>query len=65
MLKLLVERPQIKMGREKGKRHKLEDNVQLDTQLLNLAIRVAATDIISYLHHEKGVVPDLETLKRL
>jgi len=59
MLRLLVER------RGKGKRPKLEDRVHLDTELLNIAIRVGATDIIGYLLHEKGVVPDLETLKRL
>lgn len=65
MLKLLVERRRINDRRGKGKRCKLEDRVHLDAELLNIAIRVGATDIISYLLHEKGVVPDLETLRRL
>lgn len=71
MLKLLVERTSSSQdnksgnadGRQGKKRRKLSDRVPLDAKALNLAIAVGAGDIFSYLYEEKGVVPNLETIK--
>ncbi|KAF9524835.1 hypothetical protein CPB83DRAFT_773186 [Crepidotus variabilis] len=63
MVKLLVERRLAKKG--KNKKRKLEDRVQLDSMLLKIAVSVGATDIVDYLYKEKGVVPDVQTLKNL
>lgn len=52
-LKLLLER------RGKG------NPVPLDNELLKIAVVVGATDIIKYLVHEKGIIPDIDTLKNL
>ena len=74
LLKLLVERSTSdsdngigngsgKQGR--NKRRKLADRVPLDVELLTLAIGVGAKDIVYYLHEEKGVVPNMETIKKM
>lgn len=63
MVKLLVERPQ--STKKNGKRRKVEDRVKLDSSLLKTAVMANAQDIVRYLYTEKGVIPDVETLKRL
>jgi len=63
MLKLLVERRQTRPRQDK--KRKLEDRVTLDAEILKIAVKSGAKDIIDYLCKEKNVVPDFETLKRL
>lgn len=65
MLKLLVERPNSKKGKTKAKRRKLEDRVVLDSSLLTIAVMSGAKDIVEYLYREKGVLPDMQTLKKM
>ncbi len=60
MLRLLVERP-----KGKGRNEKPEDRVLLGNGLLKVAVVSGATDIIEYLLQEKGVIPDIQTLKKL
>ena len=74
LLKLLVERSTSNLddgtgngsGRQgRNKRRKLADRVPLDVELLTLAIGVGAKDIVYYLHEEKGVVPNMKTIKKM
>lgn len=73
ILKLLVERSSVDPdngsvngnGERRKKRQKLAERVNLDAELLNVAIAAGASDIIYYLHEEKGVVPNLETIKTM
>ena len=74
LLKLLVERTSSGQDNKSGnvdgkrgrkKRQKLADRVPLDATALNLAIAAGADDIVSYLYEEKGVVPNMETIKRM
>jgi len=51
--------------KQKGKRRRLEDRVEVDQSMLRLAVKCNARDIIDYLAWEKGVVPDMQTLMRL
>lgn len=51
--------------RQKGKRRRLEDRVEVDQSMLKLAVKCNARDIIGYLAWEKGVVPDMQTLNSL
>jgi hypothetical protein len=54
---------QKKQGQEE---RRLEDDVEVPAQsMLELAVKCNARDIIDYLAWEKGVVPDMQTLKRL
>ncbi|KAF9442450.1 hypothetical protein P691DRAFT_681493 [Macrolepiota fuliginosa MF-IS2] len=74
MVKMLIERD----GRDgppapcstpspkgKGKRRRLEDRVEVDQSMLKLAVKCNARDIIDYFAWEKGVVPDMQTLRTL
>jgi hypothetical protein len=72
LLKLLVERSPSDQdsGTRDGKqgwkkRRKLSDRVRLDADLLNVAIAAGASDIVNFLYEEKGVVPNMETVKRM
>jgi len=69
LLKLLVERSSSDLDnrgkQSRNKRRKLSDRVPLDVELLTLAIGVGARDIVHYLHEEKGVVPNMETIKKM
>jgi hypothetical protein len=72
LLKLLVERSPSDQdsGTRDGKqgwkkRRKLSDRVRLDADLLNVAIGAGASDIVNFLYEEKGVVPNMETVKRM
>lgn len=71
-VKMLVERdglvPSTNRGMpkpQKGKRRRLEDRVEVDQSMLKLAVKCNARDIIDYLVWEKGVLPDIQTLKNI
>jgi len=65
MVKLLVDRSNSKERKAKAKRRKLEDRVVLDSSMLKIAVMSGAKDIVEYFYREKGVLPDMKTLKRL
>ncbi|KAH6913285.1 hypothetical protein BKA70DRAFT_718118 [Coprinopsis sp. MPI-PUGE-AT-0042] len=47
----------------RGKRRRLEDRVKPNSKMLKAAVQCKAKDIVEYLCHEKGVVPDMQTLQ--
>ncbi|KAH7108573.1 hypothetical protein BKA62DRAFT_740204 [Auriculariales sp. MPI-PUGE-AT-0066] len=49
---------------KRGKKRKLEDRVDVDTEFLRLAVKRRAVDIAEYFV-DKGVVPDMDTLRLL
>lgn len=66
LLRLLVEPSDVcPEERRRGKRRRLADRVQVDSEMLKYAVTHGAHDIAEYLMHEKGCVPDLETLSLL
>jgi len=66
LVRLLVEPPDVcPEERRRGKRRRLADRVQVDSEMLKYAVTHGAHDIAEYLMHEKGCVPDLETLSLL
>jgi len=72
LLKLLVEGGGRGIGRDpktmrsrRIEKKRTTVRLPLDAELLNLAIHVGAYDIASYLHKEKKVVPNLQTIKKL
>nr|GAT60845.1 predicted protein [Mycena chlorophos] len=70
LVKLLVEREEMDdLGRPRtgtsAKRRKLEDRVEVAAEMLKVAVKAKARDISDYFMHEKGVVPDMQTLNML
>jgi hypothetical protein len=66
LVRMLVEPPEVPLGeRRTGKRRKLNDRIQVNSEMLKLAVRCDARDIAEYLINEKGCVPDLKTLSLL
>jgi len=66
LVRLLVEPPDVcPEERRRGKRRRLVDRVQVDSEMLKYAVTHGAHDTAEYLMHEKGCVPDLETLSLL
>ncbi|KAF7316913.1 hypothetical protein HMN09_00425300 [Mycena chlorophos] len=70
LVKLLVEREEMDdLGRPRtgtsAKRRKLEDRVEVTAEMLKVAVKAKARDISDYFMHEKGVVPDMQTLNML
>lgn len=57
LLRLLIERP-------KGtrKRRKLEDRIQVTSEMLRVAVKCDARDIVEYFIVEKGCIPDMQTI---
>ena len=52
-------------GATPSKRSRLSDRCQVDTCMLSTAVQVGAWDIVSYLMHSKGVIPDVNTLRKI
>lgn len=52
-------------GATPSKRRRLADRCQVDTSILSTAVQVGAWDIVSYLMHSKGVIPDVNTLRKI
>ena len=60
LVKMLVERDS---GRKSGtKKRKLTDRLKVHTDMLKVAVKSNARDIVDYLIREKGCVPDIKTL---
>jgi len=66
LVRLLVERVDRGPGpagqKQKGKRRKLEDRAQVTPEMLKVAVKLNARDIVEYFTKEKGCVPDMQTL---
>ena len=64
LVRLLVERVDMNPGpaKEKGKRRRLLDRVQVTPEMLKVAVKLNAQDIVEYFTKEKGCVPDMQTL---
>jgi len=70
LVRLLVERVDCQERgpgalRQKGKRQKLEDRAQVTPEMLKVAVKLDARDIVEYFMKEKGCVPDLQTLQMI
>lgn len=61
MVKLLIERTDSTSG-AKVKKRKLEDRVRVTKEMLKLAVKCNAQDIVDYFTKEKGCIPDMQTL---
>jgi len=66
LVKLLIEPdvlpPEARKGSKTNKRRRLEDRVTISSDMLKVAVKRNATDIVNYFIHEKRCVPDLQTL---
>ncbi|KAG0708246.1 hypothetical protein DFH29DRAFT_979529 [Suillus ampliporus] len=66
LVRLLVERVDEESGpdgqKQNGKQRKLEDRVEATPEMLKVAMKLDARDIVEYFMREKGCVPDLQTL---
>ncbi|KAF8632196.1 hypothetical protein AX15_001962 [Amanita polypyramis BW_CC] len=64
LVKLLMEREDKSSinGGRKNKKRKLEDRIVAGKEMLRLAVKCNARDIVEYLTQEKGVIPDMQTL---
>ena len=58
LVRMLIERP-----KEGTKRRKLEDRILVNSEMLKMAVKCQAWDIVEYLTTEKGCVPDMQTLR--
>jgi len=53
------------LGATPAKRRRLADRCSLDSSLFKSAISAKAWDIVAYLMHTKGLVPDVDTLRMM
>lgn len=60
LVKLLIERNASQ--KTKAKRTKLKDRMEANQGMLRAAVICDARDIVEYLIHEKGCIPDMQTL---
>jgi hypothetical protein len=58
-------RGQREESRPPNKRRRLEDRVQCSAEMLRVAVKERAMDIVQYLRDEKGCVPDMKTLQMM
>ncbi|KAH9954284.1 hypothetical protein BC827DRAFT_1272725 [Russula dissimulans] len=65
LVRLLVEPEAPPEERRTGKRRKISDRVQVNSEMLRWAVTYGAQDIAEYLVNEKGCLPDLKTLSML
>lgn len=70
LVRLLVERVDCREPgpgalKQKVKMQKLEDRVQITPEMLKVAVKLDARDIVEYFMKEKGCVPDLQTLQMM
>ncbi|EIN10010.1 hypothetical protein PUNSTDRAFT_133780 [Punctularia strigosozonata HHB-11173 SS5] len=49
--------------RSSSKRPRLEDRLKCNVEMLRIAVKEGAMDIVQYLREEKGCVPDMKTLR--
>lgn len=66
LVKMLVEREdKASLNKGTAKKRKLEDRVLLDSRMLKIALERDAMDIVEYMTQEKGLIPDIQTLKTM
>ncbi|KDR76345.1 hypothetical protein GALMADRAFT_477677 [Galerina marginata CBS 339.88] len=63
MVKTLIERQGIKP--RNGKKRKVGDRMDLNSDMLKIAVLSNAKDVVKYLYREKNVIPDVQTLKKM
>ncbi|KAJ6577217.1 hypothetical protein B0H19DRAFT_1061888 [Mycena capillaripes] len=64
LVRMLIERTET--GVQRGaKKRKLEDRMEVTSEMLKAAVKAKARDIAEYLMQEKGCVPDIQTLHML
>ncbi|EIW84110.1 hypothetical protein CONPUDRAFT_88432 [Coniophora puteana RWD-64-598 SS2] len=67
LVRLLIERdangPCSTTKTSKGKKRKLEDRLVVTPELLKVAVKSDARDIVQYFTQEKGCVPDMNTIR--
>ncbi|KAJ7022599.1 hypothetical protein C8F04DRAFT_234850 [Mycena alexandri] len=64
LVRMLIERAEVG-GRRGAKKRRLEDRMEVTSEMLKAAVRAKARDIVEYLTQEKGCVPDIQTLHML
>ena len=66
LVKMLVERVDTGQSPEgkriRGKRRRLEDRLAVTPEMLRVAVKCKAQDIVEYFTREKGCIPDMQTL---
>jgi len=62
LVRMLVERGARAGVGGRGKRLRVEDRVEVGPEMLRVAVKCDARDIVEYLTKEKGCVPDIQTL---
>jgi hypothetical protein len=62
LVRRLIERPK---EPEKTKRRKLEDRILVTSEMLRMAVKCDARDIVEYFTLEKGCIPDMQTLRMM
>jgi len=60
MVRMLVEHP-----KSTQKRRKLEDRILVTSEMLRMAVKCDARDIVEYLTLEKRCIPDMQTLRMM
>ncbi|KAJ7158904.1 hypothetical protein C8R46DRAFT_404211 [Mycena filopes] len=64
LVRMLIERADIG-GKRGAKKRRLEDRMEVTAEMLKVAVRARARDIVEYFTQEKGCVPDIQTLHML
>lgn len=64
LVRMLIERAEPGGGRG-AKKRRLEDRLQVTSEMLKVAVKAKARDIAEYFMQEKGCVPDIQTLHML
>lgn len=65
LVQMLIERPDIAGSRQSQgkKKRKLLDRMQVNTEMLRVAVKSGASETIRYLMEKRGIAPCMETLK--
>ncbi|KAJ7637610.1 hypothetical protein DFH06DRAFT_1218619 [Mycena polygramma] len=64
LVRMLLERSE-PAGRRGAKKRRLEDRMEVTSEMLKAAVKAKARDIVEYFMQEKGCVPDIQTLHML
>jgi hypothetical protein len=63
LVRMLIEPSESATATSSGKRMKLMDRVEVNSEMLRLAVKCGARDVAEYLLREKKCKPDIETLQ--
>ncbi|KAJ7170576.1 hypothetical protein C8R43DRAFT_54659 [Mycena crocata] len=64
-VRMLIERDVPGGGKRGAKKRRLEDRMEVTPDMLKVAVKCKARDIAHFFMHEKGCVPDIQTLNLL